>query len=91
MFARIKGALRSKNVVRSLLLAALFVLAVVPTFAQTPVPLVIPTNDIFTSTNSWMGTFAPIISIGIGISLAIALLTFIGATIIKGIKGAGSK
>lgn len=47
----------------------------------TPIPLTIPTNVIFDSTNNWMGTFAPIVAIGIGISVAIAILGYLGKII----------
>jgi hypothetical protein len=52
-------------------------------FAQnaTPVPLNIPVNAIFTETNNWMETFAPIAAIGIGITLALAVLGYIGKII----------
>lgn len=51
-------------------------------FAQeTPVPLDIPINDIMTSTNSWLTTFAPIAAIGIGISIALAVLGYLGKMI----------
>lgn len=52
-------------------------------FAQTatPVPLNIPTDVIFTQTNSWMSTFAPIAAIGIGISIALAVLGYLGKMI----------
>jgi len=54
-----------------------------PSFAQTatPVPLNIPTDVIFTQTNSWMATFAPIAAIGIGISIALAVLGYLGKMI----------
>jgi hypothetical protein len=86
MVASIKNALRSKSVMFSFLLAALFVLAV-PAFAQTPVPIEVDTNAIFTSANTWIEVFAPIMAIGIGISIALAILTFIGAQIIKAFSG----
>lgn len=51
-------------------------------FAQeTPVPLDIPINDIMISTNSWLTTFAPIAAIGIGISIALAVLGYLGKMI----------
>jgi hypothetical protein len=49
--------------------------------AQTAVPLEIPTDVIFTQTNSWMETFAPIAAIGIGISIALAVLGYLGKMI----------
>lgn len=50
-------------------------------YAQTAVPLEIPTDVIFTQTNSWMETFAPIAAIGIGISIALAVLGYLGKMI----------
>lgn len=68
---------------------AMFVLAAVPAFAQEPtqVPIVVDTNAIFTQTNNWIAVFAPIVAIGIGIAIALAILTFIGAQILKAFKG----
>ena len=65
------------------LMVAVTLVAPHATFAQTPVPLVIPTNTIFTETNTWIATFAPIAAIGIGITVALAVLGYIG-NIIKG-------
>lgn len=75
------------KVVQSALVAvffvALMVVQVAATYAQTatPVPLNIPTNQIFTETNSWMATFAPVAAIGIGISIALAVLGYLGKMI----------
>lgn len=57
-----------------------------PAFAQTPVPLVVPTNEIFTQTNSWMQVFAPVVAIGVGIAIALAILGFIGNEILKAFR-----
>jgi hypothetical protein len=71
-----------KNVGIALFVGGLLLIAqALPTFAQTPVPLEIPTNVIFTETNNWMATFAPIAAIGIGITLALAILGYIGKLI----------
>lgn len=48
---------------------------------ETLVPLNIPINPILNQTNTWMNTFAPISAIGIGISLAIAILGYISLMI----------
>ena len=53
----------------------------------TPVLLAIPTDVLFTSANNWIATFAPIAAIGIGISIAIAVLGYIGVMIVKGFRG----
>lgn len=52
-------------------------------YAQTAtiVPLDIPINPVFEQTNNWMATFAPIVAIGIGITLALAIFGFIARMI----------
>lgn len=68
---------------------AAFVMAVtaLPSFAQTAVPLEIPTNVIFSETNNWLETFAPIAAIGIGISIALAVLGYLGKMIVSAFRG----
>lgn len=61
--------------------------SVSPTLAQTPVPLEIPTNVIFSETNNWLATFAPIAAIGIGIAIALAVLGYLGKMITSAFKG----
>jgi hypothetical protein len=65
------------------LLAGLILAPALPTFAQTPVPIVIDTNEIFTQTNNWIDVFLPIVAIGAGISIALAILTFIVKQIVS--------
>jgi hypothetical protein len=55
--------------------------------SQAQVTLTIPTDDIFTSINNWIATFAPIVAIGIGIAAAIAILSFVGKQIVSAFKG----
>lgn len=64
-------------------LLTVMVLDASATLAQesTAVPLDIPTDVIFTETNNWIATFAPIAAIGIGITIAIAVLAYIGKMI----------
>lgn len=86
-----------KSVRRVGMLAMLMMLVLVvggsPALAQTPtlVPLEIPVNSVLSSTNTWMGTFAPILAIGTGISIAIAVLTLFGDKIIAGLRGGGRR
>jgi putative Mn2+ efflux pump MntP len=79
---------KRKHIVLMLLI---FVLGVVVSFAQTPVPIEVDVNEIFISTNSWITVFTPIIAIGVGISIALALLTFIGRQIIGAFRGGGNR
>jgi hypothetical protein len=64
-----------------MLMGGVLLFAVGPTWAQTPVPLVIPTNTIFTEANNWITIFAPIAAIGIGITIALAVLGYLGKMI----------
>lgn len=66
---------------------AMLVLASAISFAQEEVTLEVPVNEIFSQANTWLGVFAPIIAIGVGISIAIALLTFIGKQIVSAFRG----
>ena len=67
----------------------IFVLAMsaISSFAQTTVPIVVDTNAIFTETNTWIEVFVPIVAIGIGIAVALAILRFIGKQIVSAFNG----
>lgn len=71
---------------RLLLVLGLMLAVAGSAFAQTPVPIIVDTNPIFQQANNWIAIFGPIIAIGVGISIAIAILTFIGNQIIKAFK-----
>jgi hypothetical protein len=78
----------NRRTTQLVLLAIVVLVMVAPAFAQeTPVPIVVDTNEIFTQTNTWIEVFLPIIAIGVGISVALAILTFIGNQIVKAIRG----
>lgn len=55
--------------------------------SATPVALTIPVNEIFSQTNTWMTSLGPVVALGIGISVALAILTFIGKQIISAFRG----
>lgn len=76
-----RGMSSTRNRIAAIFAAMLATTAVA--FAQTPVPLVVPTNDIFESVNTWLEVFAPIVAIGVGIAIALAILTFIGKQILQ--------
>lgn len=86
MKTHIARVMASKTMRYLIIFAAILAISV-PAFAQTPVPIVVDTNAIFTQANSWITVFAPILAIGIGISIALAILTFIGQQILKAFKG----
>lgn len=50
-------------------------------FAQTAIS--VDTDAIFAEVNNWIVVFLPIVAIGIGISVALAILTFIGKQIVN--------
>jgi hypothetical protein len=75
----------------------MLVLSIVPAAAQTatPVPptataapavLELPVDVIFSETNNWLGTFAPVAAIGIGITIALAVLGYLGRLIVGAFK-----
>jgi hypothetical protein len=70
---------------KAALILALFMMNIVA-FAQEPVTLTVPTDQIFEEANNWIVTFAPIVAIGIGISIALAILTFIGSQIVAAFR-----
>ena len=82
-----KRKVRRLHIMLFAVMLALLLAPVAPTFAQSPVPIVVDTNAIFTSANTWIEVFSPIMAIGIGISIALAILTFIGYQIIKAFQG----
>lgn len=52
-----------------------------------PVGLEINMDPVFTQTNYWTAQLFPIMAIGIGISIAMALIAFIGSAIVKAFRG----
>ena len=73
---------RGLSILPALGVVVLFAQASV-TYAQTPVPnLQIPTTVIFDEANTWIQVFAPIAAIGIGISIAISVLGYVGKMIV---------
>jgi hypothetical protein len=85
MKTRIKSFLSSK-IGKLYIIVSVFAMSAV-SFAQTPVPIVVDTNTIFEQANNWITVFTPIVAIGIGISIALAILTFIGTQIVKAFRG----
>lgn len=55
-------------------------------FAQTPVPIEVDTNALFSSANDWIAIFTPIVAIGVGIAIALAILSFIGKQIVDAFR-----
>ena len=78
---------RVSVVIMALLIAMMMV---VPAFAQTPVPITIDTNSLLTQVNTWTASLDDVVFLGVAISIAIALLTFIGAQILKAFRGGAS-
>lgn len=79
---------RHFNIKFTLMMIAILAMSAV-SFAQTatPVQLTIPVNEIFNQTNTWMTSLGPVVALGIGISVALAILTFIGKQIISAFRG----
>jgi hypothetical protein len=52
------------------------------------VAISIDTDTLFTSINEWITNLMPVLSIGMAIGIAIAIITFIGYQILKAFSGA---
>lgn len=77
------GAIFTRRNIMLFVVMALAFTFVMPMMAQTPVPIEIDTNEIFSQTNNWIDVFLPIVAIGAGISIALAILTFIVKQIVS--------
>jgi quinol-cytochrome oxidoreductase complex cytochrome b subunit len=64
--------------------AAMFVLPALGVHAQETID--VPTDVIFEEANTWIVTFAPIAAIGIGITIALAVLGYIGKMIAQAFR-----
>lgn len=79
--------IRSHFSVKLLVVMSVMAMMTAVSFAQTAVPIEIDTNALFTSANTWIASFLPIFAISIGIGIALAILSFIGARIVAAFKG----
>lgn len=72
---------------------ALVISGAVPTYAQTPVPTLAISGAVasmFTSANGWMVSLSDVLSIGFGITIALAVLGLVGYIIVKALQSARS-
>lgn len=83
----IKRSTNSAQLLAVLVMVGFMALMAFPAFAQTAEPAIdIPTDVIFSESNFWIETFAPIAAIGIGITIALAVLGYIGKMIANAFK-----
>lgn len=97
--AQFRKSTQCAFLLKVLVIALLVMVVALPAFAQTntPVPptavptsiitIDLPTNTIFSEANNWLETFAPIAAIGIGISIALAVLGYLGKMIVSAFRG----
>lgn len=91
-FSRIVSTVRTHaaRILTALTIAIMAGIAAMPQHsaaAQTPVPITIDTNSLLTQVNTWTASLDDVVFLGVAIAIAIALLTFIGAQILKAFKG----
>jgi len=72
--------MRSKFFI-TLMIVVIALVNALSVFAQ--VAITIDTDVIFTEANTWITVFTPIVAIGIGIAIALAILRFIGKQIVS--------
>jgi len=82
-----RSVLSSRRFILLMSVVLMLTVSALGVFAQTPVALAIDTNEIFTQTNFWIDIFIPVLAIGFGIAIAITLITFVGKSIVNGIRG----
>jgi hypothetical protein len=58
-----------------------------PSASATPVGLTLDTNSLFSQTNGWISVFVPIFALLVGAPLAIAIVVFVGRSIIQALRG----
>jgi hypothetical protein len=83
LFANVR---RNINFRILMIVAALAMMSMV-SFAQTPVPLEIDTNQLFSQANTWIANFLPIFAITIGITIALSVLGYFSGVFSKVFKG----
>jgi hypothetical protein len=57
----------------------------------TAVTITINTNNLLTQVNTWTGSLDDVVFLGVAISIAIALLTFIGAQVLNAFRSGGGR
>lgn len=77
-----------KSVIVSILV---FVVGAIPAFAQTTPTISIDTDQFMSAINTWLPMAVQIAAIGVGISAAFALATFVGNMITNAFSGRGSR
>lgn len=77
---------RKRAIVLMLVLVMLFAMTAVSQ-AQTPVPIEIPTDDMITNLNTWIGVLAPIILFIGMIPVALGLLQYLVAMFQRAFRG----
>jgi uncharacterized protein involved in cysteine biosynthesis len=86
MFDHLKSVVRRYSA--HILVGLIVAMMLVPqAFTFASVAITIDTDVLFTSVNDWISTFIAPLSIGIGIAIALSLITFIGAQIIGAFRG----
>lgn len=71
------------------IIAMAFVIAgfIMPQFAShASVAITIDTDVLFGSVNTWISTFLPIFAIGLGIAIAIGIISIVGDSILQGLR-----
>jgi predicted transporter len=75
--------LSRKRIVITVVLALMLSLSVMPSFAQS---IDFDASVLISQVNTWITIFLPILSIGMGISIAIALVEKVGASILNAFR-----
>jgi hypothetical protein len=83
MFTKFRKFVGTRRLIVTLLLSLLLSIAIAPSFAQS---IDFDASVLITQVNTWIVIFLPILSIGMGISIAIALVEKVGNSILKAFR-----
>jgi hypothetical protein len=78
-----------RNKAHRLMIFLILAMSAIPAFAQEtePVQLELDMGPLFSQINHWVTVLMPVLSIGFAIMIAIAIISFVGNTVVKAFRG----
>lgn len=90
MLSKIRGLKISPKIVMLFVFVMVTAFMAVPAFAQSDT-ITIDTSSLFTQINTWIAALDDVVFLGAAIGIAIAVLTYIGYTILRAFNMRGSR
>jgi hypothetical protein len=92
LFQQFRATLNTRRFMIQTMMVLAFILSAMPVAAQDPsieLDLTPTIEAFFSSIGTFLPVFAPIIALGVGISVSLALLAFLGKQMLNAFKGGG--